>query len=72
MRFNYNKAKSSRLKKARGVSFDEVQKLWSVPYSLDQRTEVPEQWRAIGWIRGRLYAAILKNVLTPSATTCSL
>ncbi len=61
MRFKYDKAKSARLKRTRGLGFEEVQAIWSSPYYVDQRTEVPEQWRAIGWVGGRLYSVIFEE-----------
>ena len=30
------------------------------PYYLDQRSDQPEQYRAIGWVGERLYAVILE------------
>jgi uncharacterized DUF497 family protein len=61
MRFKYDKAKSARLRAKRGVGFEEAQEIWSHPYYLDQRNEVPEQWRAIGWARGQLYSVIFEE-----------
>jgi uncharacterized DUF497 family protein len=46
------------LKTKRGCDFEEIQEIWSHAYYLDQRSEVPEQYRAIGWAKGRLYSAI--------------
>jgi uncharacterized DUF497 family protein len=62
MRFNFDGSKSSQLKKnpKRGVDFNEVQEIWTHPYYLDQRSEVPEQFRAIGWVGGRLYSVIFE------------
>lgn len=31
------------------------------PYYLDQRSDVPEQYRAIGWVDGRLYSLIFET-----------
>ncbi len=47
MRFNYDKAKSERLRKKRGVGFEEVQELFYGLYYLDQILDEPEQWVAI-------------------------
>lgn len=35
-------------------------KLWTQPYYLDQRSDVPEQYRAIGWVEGQLYSVIFE------------
>lgn len=56
MRFNYDKAKSERLRKRRGVGFEEVQELFYRPYYLDQILDEPEQWVAIGWVAAQLYS----------------
>jgi uncharacterized DUF497 family protein len=63
MRFKFDKHKSVTLRRnrARGIGFEEVQVLWESPYYLDQRTEVPEQWRAIGWVGDRLYTVIYEE-----------
>ena len=37
-----------------------MQEVFSRPYWLDQRSEVPEQYRAIGWVGDRLYSVILE------------
>lgn len=60
MRFKFDRRKSAQLKKnpKRGVDFEEAQEIWSHSYYLDQRSEVPEQFRAIGWVHGKLYSVI--------------
>ncbi len=54
--------KSQRLRTnpQRGIEFEEAQELFSRPYWLDQRSDVPEQFRAIGWVRDRLYSMIFE------------
>lgn len=62
MRFHYDRRKSERLRAnaRRGIGFEEAQELFTRPYYLDQRSDVPEQYRAIGWVRGRLYSVIFE------------
>ena len=62
MRFRFDKKKSLLLKKnpKRGVDFEAAQEVWSHPYYMDQRSEVPEQYRAIGLIHGKLYSVIFE------------
>ncbi len=62
MRFSFDARKSKRLKAnpKRGIGFEEVQELFSQPYWTDQRSDVPEQHRAIGWVGGRLYSVIFE------------
>lgn len=60
VRFKYDRRKSKALKgnPRRGIDFQDVQALWQQPYYLDQRSEAPEQFRAIGWVNGKLYSVI--------------
>ena len=62
MRFKFNKKKSVALRKnpKRGIGFEEAAEIFRHPYYLDQRSEVPEQYRAIGWVSNRLYSVILE------------
>jgi uncharacterized DUF497 family protein len=48
------------MNRKRGIGFEEAQELFSRPYWLDQRSEVPEQYRAIGWVGERLYSIIFE------------
>lgn len=63
MRFKFDKRKSERLRlnSARGIGFEEARKIWETPYYLDQRSEAPEQWRAIGWVGTRLFTVIYEE-----------
>jgi uncharacterized DUF497 family protein len=62
MRFHFDERKSGRLRAnaKRGIGFEEVQEIFSSPYYLDQRLDSPEQYRAIGWVGGQLYAVIFE------------
>jgi len=62
VRFKYDQGKSDRLRRnpKRGIGFEEVQELWTRPYYLDQRSDVPEQFRAIGWVGDRLFTVIFE------------
>ena len=44
----------------RGIGFEEAQEIFSHPYYLDRRLNPPEQFRAIGWVRDRLYTLIFE------------
>ena len=61
MRFKFDKRKSQRLKKKRGIGFEEAQELFYGPYYLDQILDDPEQWVAIGWVSGLLYSVIYEE-----------
>ena len=62
MRFKFDKRKSIALKRnpKRGIGFEEAREIFRHPYYLDQRKDRPEQFRAIGWVSGRLYSVILE------------
>jgi uncharacterized DUF497 family protein len=60
MRFKFNTKKSKKLKqdRRRGVGFEEVQEIWNHYHYVDYRSDVPEQYRAIGWVKRTLYSVI--------------
>jgi len=62
MRFDFDRRKSARLRAnpRRGIGFEEAREIFAQPYYLDQRSDLPEQYRAIGWVGKRLYALIFE------------
>ena len=62
MRFKFDRKKSIALRgnPKRGIGFEEAQEIFRHPYYLDQRKDRPAQFRAIGWVSGRLYSVILE------------
>ncbi|HXA84168.1 MAG TPA: BrnT family toxin [Candidatus Dormibacteraeota bacterium] len=62
MRFDFDVRKSKRLRSnpRRGIGFEEAQEIFSHPFYLDQRLEISEQQRAIGWVADRLYTLIFE------------
>ena len=62
MRFDFDARMSRRLKlnPRRGIGFEEAQEIFSHPFYLDQRLDMPEQQRAIGWVSDRLYTLIFE------------
>jgi len=62
MRFQFDERKGGRLRAnpKRGVGFEEAQEIFSHPYYLDQRSDLPEQYRAIGWVSAQLYTLIFE------------
>ena len=60
MRFKFDSRKSRKLKAdpRRQIGFAEVQEIWEHPYYVDSRLDDPEQFRAIGWVRGKLFSVI--------------
>lgn len=61
MRFRYSKAKSLKLKQKRGIGFEEIKELFFGPYFLDQVSDDPEQWVAVGWVNADLYSVIYEE-----------
>jgi uncharacterized DUF497 family protein len=55
-------AKSEALRRnpKRGIGFEEAQEIFTHPYYQDQRSDDPEQYRAIGWVGDRLFTAIFE------------
>lgn len=62
MRFHFDLRKSRRLRKnpRRGIGFEEAQEIFSRPYFQDQRSDVSEQYRAIGWVDDNLFSLIFE------------
>ena len=62
MRFKFDRKKSVILRNnpKRGIGFEEVEEIFTHPYYLDERIDRPKQYRAIGWVRGRLFSVILE------------
>jgi uncharacterized DUF497 family protein len=62
MRFSFDVRKSRRLRAnpKRGIGFGEAQELFFRPYWQDQRSDVPEQFLAVGWVGERLYSVIFE------------
>ena len=62
MRFHFDLRKSQRLRAnpRRGIGFEEAQEIFAHPHYLDQRSDLPAQNRAIGWVGERLYALIFE------------
>ncbi len=58
MRLVYDREKSSRAQRKHGVSLEEAQQIFDQVYVVDRRRDEPEQFRAIGWCRGRLCSVI--------------
>ncbi len=60
MRFDFDPAKSQLLRAnpQRGVGFEEAQELFEREHITDRRSDDPEQFRAIGWVNGKMYSVI--------------
>jgi uncharacterized DUF497 family protein len=59
-RFDLRKSKRLRANPKRGIGFEEARQLFSRPYWIDQRSDVPEQYVAIGWVGTKLYSVVFE------------
>jgi uncharacterized DUF497 family protein len=62
MRFLFDLRKSRQLRQnpRRGIGFEEAREIFDHPHCLDQRSDVPEQYRAIGWVGDRLFSLVFE------------
>lgn len=62
MRFTFDARKSRALRenRRRGIGFEEAQAVFSRPYYLDQRSDDPAQYRAVGWVEDQLFTIIFE------------
>ena len=60
MRVEFDWDKSRDVKRKHGVSLNEAREIFDQVYLVDQKTDDPEQFRAIGWCRGRLCSVIFE------------
>ncbi len=60
MRFEFDGEKSRDVKRKHGVSLREALEVFYQAYIVDQKSDDPEQFRAIGWCRGRLCSVIFE------------
>ena len=60
MRFHFDPHKSERVRANphRGIGFEEAQEIFDHPYYLDQSSDFPEQYRAVGWVEDRLFSLV--------------
>ena len=58
MRIRWDEAKRQEVRQRRQIDFTSLHDLLSLPYVEDQRNDDPEQYRIIGFVRGRLVTFI--------------
>lgn len=59
-RFDLRKRKRLRANPRRGIGPEEARELFSRPYWLDRRSDVPERFLAVGWVGDRLHSVIFE------------
>lgn len=60
MRFKFTSAKSRAVKRKHGISLEAAQEIFDQVYLVDQKSDEPEQFRAIGWCAGRICSVIFE------------
>lgn len=60
MRVRWNEEKRQRVLSERNIDFTQLNELLYAPYLEDQRSEVPEQYRIIGFSNGKLITFIIE------------
>jgi uncharacterized DUF497 family protein len=60
MRFDFDARKSDIVKRKHGVSLEDACEIFDQAYIVDRKNDNPEQFRAIGWCKGRLCSVIFE------------
>ncbi len=60
MRIRWDEVKQQRVLADRDIDFDQLNDLLYAPYLEDQRSEVPEQYRIVGFADGKLTTFIVE------------
>ncbi len=60
MKFKFDRKKSKKLRNdpRRKIGFEEAQELFDSVFLEDQHIDYPNQFRAIGWVQGKLYTVV--------------
>lgn len=60
MKFKFDPKKSELLRNnpKRDIEFEEIQEVWDHPYYEDKGSDDQDQFRVIGWVKGKLYSVI--------------
>jgi uncharacterized DUF497 family protein len=72
MRFEFDQEKSRDVKRKHGVSLKEAQDVFDQVYLVDRKSDDPQQFRAIGWCRGRLCSVIFEIRRDSAGEYCHL
>ena len=60
MRFKFDQEKSRDVQRKYGISLEEAREIFDQTYLVDQKSDDPEQFRAVGWCGGRLCSVIFE------------
>lgn len=60
MRCKFDLQKSRLVKKSHGISLEQAQEVFDQVHVIDQKSDDPEQYRAIGWSQSALWSVIFE------------
>ena len=60
MRIQFDASKNAEVLRKHGVSLEEAREIFDQVYVVDAKNDDPEQFRAIGWSRGRIGSVIFE------------
>jgi len=60
MRIQFDASKNTKVLQKHGVSLEEAREIFDQTYIVDAKNNNPEQFRAIGWSRGRMCSVIFE------------
>ena len=60
VRFDFDQTKSREVKRKHGINLEEAQEIFEQTYLVEQKNDVPEQFKAIGWCNGRLCSVVFE------------
>lgn len=60
MRVQFDASKNAEVLRKHGVSLEEAREIFDQVYIVDAKNADPEQFRAIGWSRGRICSVIFE------------
>lgn len=60
MRISFDPDKSRTVREKHGISLKDASSVFDQAYIVDRRRDDPEQFRAIGWVQGRLFSVIFE------------
>lgn len=61
MYYSFDAEKDAELKKRRGIGFMDVSKLFERKHLIALKTDDPEQYFAIGWVKNKLWTVVFED-----------
>jgi uncharacterized DUF497 family protein len=60
VRVNWDEAKNTLLRRERGIGFEEALEIFQRNYVIQHKNDDPEQYKAIGFVKGKLVTLIVE------------